>query len=1144
MNHKRVIEIHNPHLQCGGTGYLIRDDLILTASHIVDCDEGAETFYDVRLIGEVEEGSLIWREKGARLCWKDRNFDLALLRLIGHRPRFLDQDDSDIKLGKLGGESLNAWGYGFPSVQIIQGRQNPEPLEGRLSKIAGLKEKQFRLQVTSPIPDNPEEWSGISGTSLFVGSLLVGVITETNKSFREKALWGTPISLLTENQEFCRLINPNQQRLELVDMKSPAESKGFMSSVKKPRFADNLVINTEDDKNQLLDFASKTIVNQNNQELNIIDFIARIPNRRIDRTRPIHSVVLRGGQGSGKTTFLSGLYSFLVSEYSPRFNQLQPLYINLTDYVGTDKPREYIKADVNNMASFISKSSSQNFLLMIDGLTSRSKDFSEFLLDKILEDIINDSEKVDAVIWSISDEFERTVESHLNEKNEFNSSHFQNDIIRVKSINVEGKEIKHFLKLFIILHNRIYNKETINRNLDLKASQLKKKLKNLNIREIDQFILSIVYLKIDDPSYEEIKSLARYIERYCQDKFGFKNLNDLEGIALLAYKIVIESFYSRSDLKPNYKSLCITNEDRKNNSWGFLIETKVIRDFLASWYVIHFIHNAGAGKGRYLDQKFRESIDNDIIGYDFPRSINIYSRELIDSLDPQKNFSRGIERILDYIHKTSEHSENLAQTENILFYFLGRCSNNEMTNNILDRARERIEDRLEKLKELDKIQEHSDFGNKKRIQLKTQYRTIAVSYMAVRAWPAKLIEDFLHQLIFDKEMRSIDRGYHRIYYGDEQPYKDLVPDCYCDSENSDWSNSFIALETRILEEFQRINDIYEQFQDYDESRSSGSEDSLEKFDVSLKLQHLIITLVSFTESRYNALKSNFITEEQIDFTRKVIHFILTYGQGILVDLEQYLKKIKLDLHIGRTSWNFIIDLYRLKWTPRSGWIKREIQEFFDFGRIESVADHTILTVWLAQFLLPTNIEQNSAYDREYNKAKVKDILTFHDFTEIYTGDLIPHYMDISQKNKAGLLNQMVLDYIRFQETYANLHGTNEIYLNCLDFAKSTLQSNELEKPSINSQIARDIDKFENLIQLHIYLIFYPNSISESVFNEFSTNLIDNIRSDVVKRLVRDFTEWFNHTAKEQKLFDLGSLPFRDHDLLELQNKINYPGSLQ
>ena len=216
MDYQRTAEIHNPYQKIGGTGYLILDRLILTAHHVIaPVDEAGVigTQFDIRFIGDYEAGQTKWRLKAASLCWDNLEHDLALLKLEESRPDFLTGEEPTIQFGKLGGETLSTIGYGFPQVQLIEKRQNPEPLEGRLSRLAGLKEKQLRLQVTSPVPNRADDWAGISGTALFIEECLVGVIVETNKSFAEKALWATPISLMADDREFCKLVLDNPTAL-------------------------------------------------------------------------------------------------------------------------------------------------------------------------------------------------------------------------------------------------------------------------------------------------------------------------------------------------------------------------------------------------------------------------------------------------------------------------------------------------------------------------------------------------------------------------------------------------------------------------------------------------------------------------------------------------------------------------------------------------------------------------------------------------------------------------------------------------------------------------------------------------------------------------------------------------------------------
>lgn len=210
MDYRRVTEIYDSQRDHGGTGYLIRPNLILTAHHVVAPLGQAGTIgttYDVRIIGDYEAGQTEWLRNGCQLCWDAPNekVDLALLRL---NRQFISEnvDNAPVKYARMVVDEIFAEGYGFPKVQVIENRQNPEPLKGSLNRVAGIKEGQLRLHVTSLVPDKPSDWDGISGTALFAEDYLVGVVVETNKGHAEKALWVVPISIAMDDPEFRELV--------------------------------------------------------------------------------------------------------------------------------------------------------------------------------------------------------------------------------------------------------------------------------------------------------------------------------------------------------------------------------------------------------------------------------------------------------------------------------------------------------------------------------------------------------------------------------------------------------------------------------------------------------------------------------------------------------------------------------------------------------------------------------------------------------------------------------------------------------------------------------------------------------------------------------------------------------------------------
>jgi|GEM_PF-1556764 len=295
MDPKRVAELHDPHRRQGGTGYLIRDNLILTAHHVI-APSGEKGLlgkrYHMRFIGDYEEGRTDWVIEGCYLCWDSPQHDLALLKLKESRLGFNLNQQYVTYFGELVNTQVPARGMGFPAVQEINSLQNPEELQGFLSKYGALKLGQLRLQVTSLIPNSPDQWQGISGTALFVNQFLVGVVVETNKSFAERALWATPISKISEDPDFCELVLGDRNR------SLPLESIEGINKVNpligKASIFDTLLIPPKHKRDAWRRFFEPVELVGREAELSRLEEFARRP-------EPLIWQVLYGQHGVGKS---------------------------------------------------------------------------------------------------------------------------------------------------------------------------------------------------------------------------------------------------------------------------------------------------------------------------------------------------------------------------------------------------------------------------------------------------------------------------------------------------------------------------------------------------------------------------------------------------------------------------------------------------------------------------------------------------------------------------------------------------------------------------------------------------------------------------------------------------------------------------
>jgi 5'-deoxynucleotidase YfbR-like HD superfamily hydrolase len=143
--------------------------------------------------------------------------------------------------------------------------------------------------------------------------------------------------------------------------------------------------------------------------------------------------------------------------------------------------------------------------------------------------------------------------------------------------------------------------------------------------------------------------------------------------------------------------------------------------------------------------------------------------------------------------------------------------------------------------------------------------------------------------------------------------------------------------------------------------------------------------------------------------------------------------------------NIAEELYQLKQIQRSGWVKRGI------ASAESVADHVYGAYLLALLYLPGEYPPLKGY----SKAAVINMLLIHELAEAYTGDVLPEHKD----ELARRMEAEHFEYLALLGTYGGVDRMTPV----LGLWRAFQSGSE-----INSQIAKEIDKLENLLQLYIY----------------------------------------------------------------------------
>jgi HEAT repeat protein len=230
MDAARVVEVWVPAAGRVGSGYLLADCLVLTSYHVVQGlapGDGVE----VRPL-EVPQHTP-WL--AATLCWPHDAMDLdaapeqdAALLVIDAPPTGAGPLVGMVRFGQITGQDrVPCQGLGFPDAEARPGnRRDTMPVRGHLDALQARRSGMLTVHVDEGIvprrPARGSGWAGSSGTALFCGSLLVGVLA-TDRALADDAsvLGAVPITALADLPGFQETLTAHGVDLRL-ERASPA----------------------------------------------------------------------------------------------------------------------------------------------------------------------------------------------------------------------------------------------------------------------------------------------------------------------------------------------------------------------------------------------------------------------------------------------------------------------------------------------------------------------------------------------------------------------------------------------------------------------------------------------------------------------------------------------------------------------------------------------------------------------------------------------------------------------------------------------------------------------------------------------------------------------------------------------------------
>ncbi|OOC56135.1 MULTISPECIES: trypsin-like peptidase domain-containing protein [Nocardiopsis] len=186
----------------GGTGYLVGPTLVLTSAHVLDGHDRVR----VRL-GVDRDGRFL----ACEVCWEDRERDVALLRLEKEQP----PPRLRVRWGAFAGTGPQRYeALGYPDLALSGDDPELKHLQGSLKPAEGLRNGELRLNIQREyVRDVP--WEGFSGTAVFTGDLLVGVVLVHNRT--TGYLHARRSSWCAEQPEFVRLVEEDTGAPLLVE---------------------------------------------------------------------------------------------------------------------------------------------------------------------------------------------------------------------------------------------------------------------------------------------------------------------------------------------------------------------------------------------------------------------------------------------------------------------------------------------------------------------------------------------------------------------------------------------------------------------------------------------------------------------------------------------------------------------------------------------------------------------------------------------------------------------------------------------------------------------------------------------------------------------------------------------------------------
>lgn len=221
MDTSRAVQIRYLSRRFFGTGYLLSNELILTARHVLFDDHEAddpERSFKIGTAANIKAGVNVNDWPAARCRWSDRKVGAALLEVTTFPREGSAHRLAQVRWGRLTPDKkTHITSFGFPRFAKKDGQRESFWVTGHTIDPRYGVASLLRFDIDSAQPDEAmreqaraersSPWAGMSGAALFADDFLFGLLLEdVSEGFDRAVLKVLPIREIARSETFSELV--------------------------------------------------------------------------------------------------------------------------------------------------------------------------------------------------------------------------------------------------------------------------------------------------------------------------------------------------------------------------------------------------------------------------------------------------------------------------------------------------------------------------------------------------------------------------------------------------------------------------------------------------------------------------------------------------------------------------------------------------------------------------------------------------------------------------------------------------------------------------------------------------------------------------------------------------------------------------